>query len=193
MFDKVSEQQDFTAGECWGISTDLTPATRPAEGGIQWQLAFFLGSLWGNKDPPVHTDSFLVDYVRKVVGGGGVVTIDAGFHFDGSVYKPHLDQLIALRDALKGTAYAGDPPAGPEPRGAPLSQWRQGGGGSLKFYGEAGDVRIEIVNLTGRTVGSIPRGMDSGAASPVRLPCRGVYVVKATGAQRMSSKRIVVY
>jgi len=98
-FHKLTEQQDYTAGE--QTQFGVTPQSHPAQGGLQWQILSYLGTSWAKADGPRRGDAWMIDYIRKVHEQGGVVTIDVNVSADGTIYEPHLQQLIAIRQALR--------------------------------------------------------------------------------------------
>jgi alpha-L-fucosidase len=98
-FTALTDQQDYTAGE--QNKFELTPQTNPAPENLQWHILSFLGSRWAAKDGPTNSDEYMVDYVRKVNALGGVVSIDVNVAADGTIYEPHLRQLIAVGKEIK--------------------------------------------------------------------------------------------
>jgi hypothetical protein len=104
-FRRLSEEQDYTAGEQenWGA----TPKEDPAPDGLQWHGFSYLGSNWGQTDGPKLSDEEMVAYVRRVAAEGGAVTIDVGLgrHVDAAgtthvICKNHLAQLKGLAAAM---------------------------------------------------------------------------------------------
>jgi alpha-L-fucosidase len=93
-FSVLTEQQDYTAGE--QNKFEVTPQTNPAPKELQWHILSFLGTRWAAKDGPTNSDEYMIDYVRKVNSFGGVVSIDVNVSGDGTIYEPHLRQLIAI-------------------------------------------------------------------------------------------------
>jgi hypothetical protein len=63
---------------------------------VQWHILSFFGTHWAAKDGPTNSDQYMIDYVRKVNSLGGTVSIDANVSADGTIYPPHLRQLIAI-------------------------------------------------------------------------------------------------
>ena len=118
-FTQFSPEQDYTPGECWEIDPSVTPLTRPAPDGMQWQLAFYLDSvLWGRSNGTKYDTEFLVSYVDEVTSLGGVVTADVGFTYDGVIFPPHLEQLEAIGTAVVGLGLRASFGASPEMPGA---------------------------------------------------------------------------
>ena len=98
-FHKLTDQQDYTAGE--QTQFGATPQSNPAQGGLQWQILSHLGTRWGKADGPRRTDAWMIDYIRRVHEQGGVVTIEVNIAGDGTIYEPHFKQLLAIRQALR--------------------------------------------------------------------------------------------
>jgi hypothetical protein len=93
-FSSLTDQQDYTAGE--QNKFQVTPQTNPAPKDLQWHILSFLGTRWAAKDGPTNSDNYMIDYVHKINTLGGVVTIDVNVSADGTIYEPHLRQLIAI-------------------------------------------------------------------------------------------------
>jgi alpha-L-fucosidase len=98
-FHKLTNQQDYTAGE--QTQFGVTPQSNPAQGNLQWQILSHLGTRWGKADGPRRSDAWMIDYVRQVHDQGGAVTIEVNISGDGTIYEPHLKQLIAICQALR--------------------------------------------------------------------------------------------
>ena len=98
-FNKLTDEQDYAAGE--QTKFGATPQSNPTPAGLQWQILSHLGTRWGKADGPRRTDEWMIDYVRQVHKQGGVVTIEVNISGDGTIYAPHLKQLIAIRQALR--------------------------------------------------------------------------------------------
>lgn len=98
-FHKLTDQQDYTAGE--QTEFGATPQSNPAQGGLQWQILSHLGTRWAKADGPRRSDAWMIDYIEEVHDQGGVVTIDINVSADGTIYEPHLKQLIAICRALR--------------------------------------------------------------------------------------------
>jgi len=98
-FHKLTDQQDYTAGE--QTQFGVTPQSYPAQGSLQWQILSHLGTRWAKADGPRRSDEWMIDYIRKVHDQGGVVTIDVNVATDGTIYEPHLKQLVAIHQALR--------------------------------------------------------------------------------------------
>jgi alpha-L-fucosidase len=93
-FSALTGQQDYTAGE--QNKFQVTPKTNLAPKELQWHILSFLGTRWAGKDGPTNSDEYMIDYVRKVNSFGGIVTIDVNVSGDGTIYEPHIRQLIAI-------------------------------------------------------------------------------------------------
>lgn len=98
-FTKLTDQQDYTAGE--QNEFGATPRSHPAPAGLQWHILSYLGTSWAKADGPRRDDVWMIDYIRKVNQQGGVVTIDVNVASDGTIYEPHLRQLMAIRKAVR--------------------------------------------------------------------------------------------
>lgn len=95
----MSKQENYTAGE----QTDWkpTPQQFPPPTGVQWHILSFLGPNWGQAEAPRSSDAAMIDYIRAVNAQGGVVTMDVSVSTDGKVFAPHLNQLRAIKAALR--------------------------------------------------------------------------------------------
>ncbi len=98
-FNRLTDQQDYTAGEQNKFQS--TPKSNPAPEGMQWHILSFLGTNWARKDGPTKSDQYMIDYVNTVNAQGGVVTIDVNVSYDGTIYGPHLKQLIEIGRAIQ--------------------------------------------------------------------------------------------
>jgi len=98
-FNRLTDQQDYAAGE--QTKFGATPQSNPTPAGLQWQILSHLGTRWGKADGPRKSDAWMIDYIRQVHAQGGVVTIEVNISSDGTIYEPHLKQLIAIRQALR--------------------------------------------------------------------------------------------
>ena len=98
-FLSLSKQENYTAGE----QTDWkpTPQQFPPPTGVQWHILSFLGPNWGQAEAPRSSDTAMIDYIRAVNAQGGVVTMDVSVSTDGKVFAPHLNQLRAIKAALR--------------------------------------------------------------------------------------------
>ena len=99
-FGALTDEQDYTAGERNGF--DVTPREVPGAPKLVWHLLAYLGQDWGKTGGPEKGDQEMIDYVRRV-NERGVVTIDVHVE-NGHVHEPHLRQLIAIRQALRGSS-----------------------------------------------------------------------------------------
>ena len=96
------EVEDYTAGEL------NEPFQHSCNGrwldGSQWHVLTFLGSRWGKRDTRFK-DVEWADWVKRVTGNGGVVTLDAGPNLDasagpiGTIEAGQLRQLKACSKA----------------------------------------------------------------------------------------------
>jgi hypothetical protein len=98
-FGMLTDEQDYTAGERNGF--DVTQAEAPARPGLVWHLLGYMGKDWGKTGEPTRSDAWMIDYVRRINDGGGVVTMDVHVE-NGRVHPPHLAQLVAIRQAIRG-------------------------------------------------------------------------------------------
>ncbi|MBE0536588.1 MAG: right-handed parallel beta-helix repeat-containing protein, partial [Phycisphaerae bacterium] len=98
-FRMLTAQQDYTAGELNTFTA--TPKDNPCPDSLQWQLLSFMGNRWGAATGPHKPDDWMVNTIRQINREGGVVTIDVNCAYDGTIYEPHLKQLIAIGEALK--------------------------------------------------------------------------------------------
>ncbi len=101
-FTRLTPQQDYAAGE--QNSFEATPTRNPAAPGLTWHVLGYLGTSWAKADGPRYSDAAMIDYVRMVNKQGGAVTIDVHVDPDGTVYPPHLRQLQAIGNAVRGVA-----------------------------------------------------------------------------------------
>ena len=102
-FNRLTDQQDYTAGEQNRFGA--TPQSNPAPPGMQWQILSYLGTRWAKADGPRWSDAWMIYYIRTVSRQGGAVTIDVNVSADGTIYGPHLKQLIAIGKAVRKTEY----------------------------------------------------------------------------------------
>ncbi len=94
----LSEEQDYTAGEMGQFGA--TPEYFPPILGKQWHILSLLWYGWNYRIGPCYTDEWLIDYVKRVNQQGGIVSLDAIVSADGTIYEPHLKQLVALGKGL---------------------------------------------------------------------------------------------
>ena len=101
-FQRPTPQQDYAAGEMneWGA----TPKENPTPEGMQWHILSYMGDFWGKRGGPYKSDEWMIDYIKTVNQQGGVVTIDVSPNLDGTIYAPHLKQLIAIGKGLRETS-----------------------------------------------------------------------------------------
>jgi len=98
-FKIFSDVQDYTAGEQQRLG--LLPEFYAPYPEKQWHNLCFLGHWWGSPTGPTYTNDWLIEYGNKVNRQGGIVSIDVNLSPDGIIYPPHLNQLIALGNAIK--------------------------------------------------------------------------------------------
>jgi hypothetical protein len=96
-FGRLTDEQDYTAGERNGF--DFVPSDAPAPPGMQWHLLGYMGKDWAQRNGPVRSDEWMVDYVRKIIEQGGVISMDVNC-VQGHIYEPHFKQLLAIRNGL---------------------------------------------------------------------------------------------
>lgn len=68
---------------------------------MQWHILSFLGTYWARKDGPTNSDQYMIEYVKTVNAQGGVVTMDVHVSYDGTIYGPHLSQLIEIGRSIR--------------------------------------------------------------------------------------------
>jgi len=96
--------EDYTAGEL-NEPFQFVPTSRWVEGS-QWHALTFLGSSWAQRDTRYPTKQW-VAWVRKVVAGQGVVTLDMGPNWNpqtgaiGSLAAGQMSQVKAIKAALE--------------------------------------------------------------------------------------------
>lgn len=71
---------------------------------MQWHILSFMGDYWCRRNGPFKSDEWMIDYIKTVNQQGGVVTIDVSPNLDGTIYAPHLKQLIAIGKGLRETS-----------------------------------------------------------------------------------------
>jgi hypothetical protein len=109
---KSTEFQDFWAGEVGGDLNRLPDSGffdhgGPASG-LQPHLLIFLDDTWvhGYQDTmirqPLYTDAHLIEYVKDCNRKGASVTMNIGVYQDGTASPTTLDQLVAVRRAVRG-------------------------------------------------------------------------------------------
>lgn len=102
-FDKVSDGQDYLAGE-WNTLLGANCINRWKDG-AQWHELSFLGKYWGTGKPSC-TAQQLIDYLdNNINGNGGVLTVDIPFdpEFSGKyINQTHIELLKTVRFAIRG-------------------------------------------------------------------------------------------
>jgi hypothetical protein len=100
-----TQAEDYTAGEL-NDPFEKLPAARWLDGS-QWHALTFIGSRWGTRDVRHPTERW-VSWAKAVAARQGVVTLDMGPNYDpkagpvGSLAEPQLDQVKAIKAALRG-------------------------------------------------------------------------------------------
>lgn len=101
-YDKVSDTQDFLAGEERKILG--TKCTSQFKKGAQWHELSFLGKDWGTGKPSC-TAQQLIDYLKNnIIANGGVLTMDLPFEqeYSGShINKSHIELLKTVKAAIR--------------------------------------------------------------------------------------------
>lgn len=97
---------DYTAGDTWSKQDlpRLTPARKPAKGGILWHGKIYCGNVYhGQGDSNQFTDHELVDWVTTCNREGGVCTLDWPFDPQTGLLKDFgFAQLQRVARAVKG-------------------------------------------------------------------------------------------
>jgi len=99
--------EDYTAGEL-NEPFEMIPASRWLEGS-QWHALTFLGSTWGQRDTRF-SGSQWAQWVTKVAGQGGVVTLDMGPNYDpkaglvGALDPGQLKMVQSIKTALSSAS-----------------------------------------------------------------------------------------
>lgn len=102
---KSTDFEDYTAGERNEFTE--TPAGRWKDD-IQWHVISFMGPGWAQKGCK-YSDEYMADYVTKCARAGGVVTIDMAIARDGSLDPRQIDQMKAIRKAVRARDTASAP------------------------------------------------------------------------------------
>lgn len=97
----LSDQQDYIAGE--DTVFDKYP-TMPAPGKTAnqaWHTMSFLGSYWGEGSANRYSNQQLIDYIKTVNKGGGVVTMDVAVTPTGHISQAQIAQVAAVKAAVR--------------------------------------------------------------------------------------------
>ena len=101
-YDKVSDTQDYLAGEERVILG--AKCTSQFKNGAQWHELSFLGKDWGTGNPSC-TAQQLIDYLKNnIIPNGGVLTMDLPFNqeYTGShVRKSHIELLKIVKKGIR--------------------------------------------------------------------------------------------
>ena len=108
---KTTEFQEYYGGEFGGAFVN-PPASFFAEGGaaggLQPHGMIFLDDPWQHGypdtdiDPPLFTNQQLIDYMQTCIAQKLVITMNMGITQDGKISSATLEQLRALRQAIRG-------------------------------------------------------------------------------------------
>ena len=100
----VSNSEDYTAGELDQFDQP-TPSSRFLKAAQIHHLSY-LGNWWGQTNTR-YSNQFMIDYVSRINSVGGAVTMDVGIFRNGTIGAAQLEQLSAIKTAIRGAA-AGD-------------------------------------------------------------------------------------
>jgi hypothetical protein len=101
-----TQAEDYTAGEL-NEPFKFLPTSRWIDGS-QWHALTFIGSQWSARDTRFPAQDW-AKWVAAATAVGGVVTLDMGPNWNseagpiGSLAKAQMEQVLAVRDAVKGT------------------------------------------------------------------------------------------
>jgi Domain of unknown function (DUF4114)/Alpha-L-fucosidase len=93
----LTDQQDFLAGENT-VFDRLPDATSK---GPAWHSISYLGATWSEPSADRYTNQQLINYVRNVNRGKGVVTMDVAVNAQGRLSVAQLAQLAAVKTAIR--------------------------------------------------------------------------------------------
>jgi hypothetical protein len=93
----LTDQQDFLAGENT-VFDRLPDATSK---GPAWHSISYLGATWSEPSADRYTNQQLINYVRNVNRGKGVVTMDVAVNARGRLSVAQLAQLAAVKTAIR--------------------------------------------------------------------------------------------
>lgn len=97
----LTPHEDFTAGEI--DKPELVTVRRAVDGkidGVQIQVLSYLGQSWGMGEPRF-TPEQVVSHTQRLRSLGAVVTWDVPANRNGTIPQAFLDQLTAIRDAVR--------------------------------------------------------------------------------------------
>jgi len=90
-FDKVSDSEDYLAGETVDLLTGVCEAR--FKEGAQWHELSFLGEQWGSAPPRYTAAQISQHLMQNILPNGGVLTLD--IPIDGSRIESHTMRLLA--------------------------------------------------------------------------------------------------
>jgi hypothetical protein len=100
----ITPHEDYIAGEISDITKwDLKRNTGGLVDGAQLHVLSYLGERWGGGNPRF-TNEQAVDFSKKVVAAGGVITWDVPTRNDGTFAPEFLEQLTAIGKAVRDVA-----------------------------------------------------------------------------------------
>lgn len=100
-----TDAEDYTAGEL-NEPFGFVPDARWVDGS-QWHALTYLGKRWGGRDVRYPSEQW-AEWVRSVVAGDGVATLDTGPNMDeaagpvGAISPEHMEQFRAIREVVRG-------------------------------------------------------------------------------------------
>lgn len=110
-FKRRSVVQDYTAGDVYynagnkkhGGLSPFTPEKVLAEGGILWHAKPFIGNVYyGIGTDLSYSNETVIDWLRTIIGQGGVATLDYPFDPETGLIKDFgMDQLKAIEGEIK--------------------------------------------------------------------------------------------
>ena len=159
-----SKYDDYTAGELNEPFANI-PTSRWLEGS-QWHALTFLGQNWGQRNTRF-TDEQWAGWVKSVVAGGGVVTLDMGPNYDpqagpiGAIAQAQVDQIKAVKAAIRDVA----------PQNAPKKLKRSDSYLGIHFDFHAGEDCKEIGKNTTRAM--IESIIEQVHPDYLQIDCKG--------------------
>jgi alpha-L-fucosidase len=94
----LTPAEDYTAGEI--NEPDKVKCEGRWVGAAQFHMLSFLGPMWC-QSPPRFLNGQVIDYTRRIVDQGGVVTWDVPIGIDGLISDSFMEQLRALGKAMQ--------------------------------------------------------------------------------------------